>query len=91
MAHEYGHALNDAVARKMNTTLDASARVICEEARKRTNHKGVVKMANSISGYASYSNAETIAEAFCDVYCNGKKANKESIAVVGVMNSYLKK
>ena len=50
----------------------------------------VVQMAKKISTYATHSNAEAIAEAFSDVYCNGKKAHKESQAIVNVINSYLK-
>lgn len=90
-AHEYGHALSDAVARKMGVAnLDIASTKIVNEARKRTGDKGVVIMANKISRYASTSNAEAVAEAFADVYCNGGKAKKQSKAIVDVMNSYLK-
>lgn len=90
-SHELGHALTDAVGRKMGVyNIDATATRIVNEARKQTGHRGVVQMAQKISGYATHSNAEAIAEAFADVYCNGKKATKESKAIVGVMNSYLK-
>ena len=90
-AHEYGHALTDAVGRKMGiSNIDKSATAIVNEARKQTNHRGVVKMASKISEYATHSNAEAVAEAFSDVYCNGKKAKKESQAIVNVMNKYLK-
>ena len=94
VAHEFGHAATDAVATKLGYSglnkLDRAANVICEEARKQTRHRGVVKMAAKISGYATTSNAEAVAEAFCDVYCNGKKAKKESRAIVNIANSYLK-
>lgn len=90
-SHELGHALTDAVAKKAGIDgLDRAATRIVNEARKRTGHRGVVQMASKISGYATHSNAEAIAEAFSDVYCNGKKARKESHAIVDVMNSYLK-
>lgn len=90
-SHEYGHALTDAVAKKIGVkSLDAAADRIVNEARAQTGHRGVVKMAEKISKYATYSNAEAIAEAFSDVYCNGKKAKKESQAIVNVMNKYLK-
>lgn len=91
-SHELGHALTDAVGKKMggNMSIDQTATRIVNEARKQTGHRGVVQMAKKISGYATHSNAEAIAEAFSDVYCNGKKAHKESIAIVNVMNSYLK-
>lgn len=94
VAHELGHKLTADVATKMGKQgfldLDSTAKVICEEARKNTKHRGVVQMAEKISGYALQSNAEAIAEAFSDVYCNGKKAHKESRAIVDVINKYLK-
>ena len=94
ISHEVGHALTDSVADKMGikglNKTDAAATRIVKEARKQTKHRGVVQMASKISGYATYSNAEAIAEAFSDVYCNGGKARSESKAIVNVMNSYLK-
>lgn len=90
-AHELGHALTDKAARKMGTVgIDATATAIVKEARKQTKHKGVVQMARGVSRYATHSNAEAIAEAFSDVYCNGKKAKSESIAIVNVLNKYAK-
>lgn len=93
-AHELGHGLTDAVASKMGLTgpgkLDTAATKIVNEARKSTSHRGVVQMASKISKYATYSNAEAIAEAVSDVYCNGNKARSESRAIVNVVNSYLK-
>lgn len=94
ISHEAGHALTDAVANKMGIKglgkTDAAATRIVKEARKQTKHRGVVQMAKKISGYATYSNAEAVAEAFSDFYCNGSKARSESIAIVNVVNSYLK-
>lgn len=97
-AHELGHGLTDAVGEKMGLPalgpkgrrIDAAATAIVNEARKSTGHRGVVQMARKISTYATHSNTEAIAEAFADVYCNGKKARKESTAIVNVMNKYLK-
>ena len=93
VAHELGHALNDMAGAKMGVKggIDASSKAIVNEARKQTKHRGVVQMASKISGYARSSNAEAIAEAVADVYCNGKKARSESRAIVNVMNKYLKK
>ena len=88
-SHEFGHAINDAIGRKMGLDIDSSATKIVNEARKQTKHRGVVQMASKISGYATYSNAEAIAEAVSDVYCNGKKARSESKAIVNVVKSYL--
>ena len=86
--------MTDAVAVKMGMTgagkLDRAATQIVNQARKQTKHRGVVQMARKISKYATYSNAEAIAEAFSDVYCNGKKAKAESHAIMNVVNSYLK-
>ena len=89
-SHEFGHAANDAVAKRMGVSLDQAADRIVAEARKQTPHRGVVQMASKISTYATQSNAEAVAEAFADVYCNGKSARKESHAIVNVLNSYLK-
>ena len=90
-SHELGHALSAKAGEKMGgLSIDQASTRIVNEARKRTGDRGVVKMAAKISGYATHSNAEAIAEAFADVYCNGKKASKASHAIVDVMNSYLK-
>lgn len=45
-------------------------------------------MSRKISEYATVSNAEAIAEAFTDVYCNGNKAKSESKAIMSVIDSY---
>ena len=90
VAHEFGHAANDAAARKMGVSLDEAATRIVSEARKGSGHRGVVQMARAISEYATKSNAEAVAEAFCDVYCNGAKAAAESRAIVNVLNRYIK-
>lgn len=91
VAHEFGHAITQAVGERMGEYhLDNAADRIVNEARKSTKHKGVVQMASKISRYATASNAEAVAEAVADVYCNGKKAKAESRAIVNVMNKYLK-
>ena len=90
-AHEYGHALTDFAAQKMGVgDLHSAATRICTEARKATTHRGVVQMAKAISGYATHSNAEAVAEAVADVYCNGGRAKAESRAIVNTLNKYLK-
>lgn len=93
-SHELGHALTDSVADKMGIKgvdkTDKAATRIVTEARKQTKSRGVVQMASKISKYATHSNSEAVAEAFADVYCNGKKAKNESKAIVNVVNSYLK-
>lgn len=88
-SHELGHAINDMIAKKTgNNDIDSTATKIVNEARKNTNHRGVVQMASKISKYATASNAEAIAEAFADVYCNGNKAKAESKAIMQVVDSY---
>ena len=77
------------VAHGINRTHE-SATAIVNEARKQTKHRGVVQMASKISGYATHSNAEAVAEAMSDVYCNGKKARAESRAIKSVVDKYLK-
>ena len=69
---------------------DKTSTAIVNEARKQTKHRGVVQMASKISGYATHSNAEAIAEAISDCYCNGKKARAESKAIKSVVDKYLK-
>lgn len=90
VAHEFGHIINNTIADKMGLSMEKSAKVINEEARKISKDKGVIKMANKISRYATYSNAETIAEAICDCYCNGTKAKTQSKAIKSVIDKYLK-
>lgn len=89
-AHELGHRLNGVIAAKTGEDFDAVATKIVNDARKSTKHRGVVQLANKISGYATYSNAECIAEAVSDYYCNGKKARSESRAIVNSIKTYLK-
>ena len=92
-AHEFGHVLTERVAQRMGITglnsINAAATRIVNEARPKTSHRGVVQMASKISVYATHSNAEAIAEAVSDVYCNGSRARAESRAIVDVVRSYL--
>lgn len=92
-SHELGHALTDATITKMGGKYgrQSGAIAILQEAQRRLGNKGdLADMAGKISGYAKTKPREAIAEAFADVYCNGKKATKESQAIVNVMNKYLK-
>jgi hypothetical protein len=90
-SHELGHALTDAVGAKMGAIKGDTATAILKEAKSQIKFKGTLgDMAGKISGYAKFNPRETIAEAFSDVYCNGKKATKESTAIVNVINKYLK-
>jgi len=90
-AHELGHALTDKAVSKLKAKdLDDAARKIMDEATKNLKYKGSLAVAQKISGDAKDSNAECIAEAFADVYCNGKNANKESIEIKRVLDKYTK-
>lgn len=82
--HEMGHALTDYYGKKMGTgDLDASAKVIVNNAYKESNGKGGTKAwAGKISGYAKDNFAECVAEAVCDWYCNGKKSSSVSQAIM---------
>ena len=94
VAHEVGHKLTADVAAKMGKQgfmgLDVAAVSITRKAMRKTGHKNWKTFAQAISGYSTHSHAETVAEAFSDVYCNGKGAKRESLAVVAVIDSYLK-
>ena len=89
-AHELGHRINGVIANKTGEDFDSVATKIVKDARKSTKHRGVVQMSSRISRYATHSNAEAIAEAVSDYYCNGKKARSESRAIVNTLKSYLK-
>lgn len=88
-AHEFGHALSDKVAKKLGLkNMDIASNRIMTEALKQSKTKGFAK---NISGYATTNASEAVAEAVCDVYCNGSKASSASKLVVEVLNKYLKK
>lgn len=93
-SHELGHRLTEEVGRKMGLgdwQLDQASNTIMKNARKNGKFKNVESMKKAISGYAEKNNAEAVAEAFADVYCNGNKASKASKAVVKELNSYFNK
>lgn len=91
-AHEGGHKITEMLQGKIkpgqHMSFDETATYIVKQARAKTKHRGVVKMSRKISEYATVSNAEAIAEAFTDVYCNGNKAKSESKAIMSVIDSY---
>lgn len=90
-AHELGHALTDMASKKAGfADLDAMARQIVGEAFKAKTSAQAKKMAGKISGYAEKSDAECVAEAYSDVYCNGENARTESKKIVDVLNKYAK-
>lgn len=85
--HEMGHAVTDMIAKKIGAkNLDDAAKKIVDNAYKNNKGKGGTKAwAGAISGYAQENNAECIAEAFADFYCNGSKAKSQSKAIVAEM------
>ena len=84
-SHEIGHRLGEIAAQKAGIT----QRDIVARAAKRAGVK-TENMAGYISKYARSNYAETIAEASCDVYCNGSKASKVSKAIMAEVKSILK-
>lgn len=92
-AHEMGHRLSDVAAQKLgygDWQLDKVSNEIVRRASKATGASNVSSFRSAISGYATHNNAETVAEAFADVYCNGKNARRESQAVVSELNKILR-
>lgn len=88
--HEMGHALTDHIGKKIGgKNIDDSAKKIVDSAYKNSNGRGGTKAwAGKISKYAQENNAECIAEAVADWYCNGSKASKVSKAIVTELKKY---
>lgn len=91
--HEMGHALTDYVGKKFGAkNIDDAAKKIVDDAYKnsrgRNTASGTKAWAKKISGYAAESNAECIAEAVCDYYCNGNKAKSQSKAIMTELFKY---
>ena len=85
--HEMGHALTAHVGEKIGiNNIDMAAESIVRTAYKRTKGRGgTKKWAQKISIYATDRNAECVAEAIADVFCNGKNAHSNSIAIFNYM------
>jgi len=98
IAHELGHSLTSVAMQKMRSNnFDDVSKKIMKEAQnilskglKKKKYPGTRKIATKISEYATSSNAECIAEATADVYCNGSKAKAESKAVVQALKGFMK-
>lgn len=94
--HELGHALTTTVAKRMGIdgvfALDEAADRIVANARKSAGkiagRGGVQQFRSQISGYASESNAEAVAEAVTDYYCNGRNASTASKAIMAELFKY---
>lgn len=78
MSHETGHAVSDKIAQQKGMSLDDYCRQLVKTAARSTGAKTTSAFASKISGYAQENHAETVAEAFADVRCNGSKAKRES-------------
>lgn len=76
-AHELGHHIAGQIERKTGISQEE---IVARAGKALKIRKESV--ACNISEYARYNYHETIAESFADVYCNGSKASKASIAVV---------
>ena len=93
-AHELGHRITDVAGMKAgdgNWALDKTSNSILAEAKKRLGASSVDSVRAKVSGYAKSSNAEAVAEAFADVYCNGSKASRESTTIVNILNEYMRR
>lgn len=91
--HEMGHALTDYAGKKFGAkNIDDAAKKIVDDAYRnskgRNTASGTKAWARKISGYATESNAECIAEAVCDWYCNGSKAKAQSKAIMTELMKY---
>ena len=88
--HELGHAVTDHVKDKVGAKdIDGAAKIIVDNAYKNANGRGGTKAwAGKISGYAQKNNAECIAEAVADWYCNGNKASKQSKSIMAELKKY---
>ena len=82
--HELGHAVTQQIVKQgYGKDMDAAAKKVVDNAYKNSKGRGgTKKWAGNISGYAQKNNAECIAEAVADFYCNGSKAKKESKAIM---------
>lgn len=91
VAHEFGHLLTWQVARRRNQYPYYYADDVVSEAFGNQSNKGKASYSTidsyrrSISRYALKNSAETIAEAFTDVYSNGNKAKEASRAIADIL------
>lgn len=89
VAHEAGHALTEEAGRRAGLgdwQLDSvSNDIVGKVARKQGISTSSVR--ERVSGYAKKSNAEAVAEAYSDVYCNGDRASSVSKDIVSTLNS----
>lgn len=84
-AHEIGHRLGEVAAKRARI----SQKEIVARAAAKVNIS-TENMAGHISRYARSNYGETIAEASSDVFCNGSKASRVSIAIMNEVKSILR-
>ena len=90
-AHEMGHKVTQDLANRIGLDSDEASAEIMKTAARKLKSKTLEAVRSKVSGYAKESDAETIAEAFSDVYCNGNKASSASIAIIDALNYHLRR
>lgn len=83
-SHEIGHRLGEIAAAKAGI---GEKDIVVRAAKKL--HIKTEDVAGHISKYARSNYGETIAEASADVFCNGSKASRASIAIMNEVKSIL--
>lgn len=94
VAHELGHHLTDLAGQRAGLgawQIDRVANEIVDKVTRKLGYHNTAQVAKAISGYAQHNTAETIAEAYSDVYCNGKNAARESREVVKELERRLRR
>lgn len=92
MAHEIGHYLTQVAQYNTNSSdIDSMANRVVAEALGAKSKRQAKTLAGRISGYAKQNDAECVAEAYADVYCNGRNASPESKKVVIALEKYIKR
>ena len=92
VAHEMGHRLNYIAGGSKWENLDKTATNIVQRRAQNAGYgRQTAKFRARISGYGKVNNAEAVAEAFSDVYCNGNRASAESKTIVTELNRYFRR
>lgn len=90
-AHELGHAITEEAGRRAgygDWAIDRVSSEVVNKARQQLGLKTQGEVGKAISGYGAQNNAECIAEAVSDVWCNGANASNASKVVFNVLDSY---
>ena len=92
VAHELGHHLTELIGLREGLgawQIDRVANGLVNTAMTNLGYRSTDRVRSGISGYAKQNNAEAVAEAYADVYCNGDNAARESRAIVTELNRRL--